>query len=50
VEGDVLRLVAICDKSGSNLAFTTVKIFKGNKCIASGSQSKFVSATGRSKL
>ncbi|KAI8929178.1 HotDog domain-containing protein [Entophlyctis helioformis] len=40
--GDNLRVEAECAKAGRTLAFTQVKIFAGDRIIATGSHTKFI--------
>ncbi|KAL2914579.1 hypothetical protein HK105_205930 [Polyrhizophydium stewartii] len=40
--GDELRIEAECPKAGRTLAFTQVRIFTGDKLLATGSHTKFI--------
>eukprot|EP00842_Homolaphlyctis_polyrhiza_P007075 jgi/Hompol1/957/HPOL_002616-RA len=42
--GDLLRIEAECPKAGRTLAFTSVKVFAGDKLLAHGSHTKFIGA------
>ena len=43
--GDEVTIEAVADKVGGNMAFVTVKIYKGEKLVTSATHTKFVRGT-----